>query len=216
MKIVTAQEMRDIEARAQKEFGMSEEYLMENAGRSIANELLDNFYTEICGNKKILIICGSGGNGGDGLVAGRFLAEQGAYVCCYMVKRHKYKDVVQNNFDKAQTAKMHLAFITDLAELKERAAQAYLIVDCLLGIGLDKEVSPVYKEIINIINEADAKRISVDVPSGLNADTGAAMGAAVKADYTYAMGFVKKGCETGKEYCGALKPLSIGLPEDFI
>ena len=99
----------------------------------------------------------------------------------------------------------------DLTELKESVSSADIVVDCLLGIGAAGAAKGIYKEIINVINDSRAIKISADIPSGMNADTGETLDPAVKADYTYAMGFLKQGCQKNQAQCGQIKVLSIGL-----
>jgi NAD(P)H-hydrate epimerase len=91
----------------------------------------------------------------------------------------------------------------DLADLKISLQNTDAVVDALLGIGAEGAPRGIYKEIIDLINKSAAIKISIDVPSGFE----------VKADYTYACGFIKEGCAAGN--CGKIKILDIGLPEEL-
>lgn len=222
MRVVSVKEMREIENAAVKKYGIAEDVLMEHAGRSMAEEILNTFLLEGKDNKKIIIVCGHGGNGGDGLVCARYLLERGAEVYCYIIKPQKpYKELVLKNLKRAFFSHLSVKEIetpADLEDLKKSLKNSFLIVDALLGIGFEGEVRGLYKQTVDIINASCGRVVSADVPSGLNADTGVAGGSVVRAGETYALGFLKKGlfANHAKEYTGEIKVLPIGLPKDLL
>ncbi|ACC99019.1 Carbohydrate kinase, YjeF related protein [Elusimicrobium minutum Pei191] len=218
MKTVTSQKMRELETAAVKEFGIDEDVLMEHAGRSAAEEILNCFLSENK-EKKVIIVCGHGGNGGDGLVCGRYLMERGVDVYCYIIPpfQGSYKGLVLKNLKRAFFSHLSVKEIyQNLSDLKNSVADAYIVIDALLGIGFKGEVKKNYKETIEVLNSSPSIKIAFDIPSGLNADSGQNEGAVFKADYTYAMGFAKQGCLKAKDICGEIKVLNIGLPKELL
>ncbi|WP_424245414.1 NAD(P)H-hydrate epimerase [Elusimicrobium posterum] len=225
MKTVSISEMREIENLAMTKYGINEDLLMEHAGRSMAEDILNNFLPddrESKDDKKVIVVCGYGGNGGDGLVCARYLIERGVQVYCYIIKPAKeYKVQVMKNLKRAFFSHLSVKEIesaADLEELKNSANNAFLIVDCLLGIGFEGEPRGFFKDAINIINAAHKTVLSADGPSGLNADNGKAGETVIKANTTYSFGFIKNGFlkEEARPYVGEIKVLPIGLPAQLL
>lgn len=214
MKTLTALQARKLDFKATGRFGMPVALLMENAGRAVSREVL-----KVIGRKKlkVAVICGKGNNGGDGFSAARHLMAKGIDVDIYLCgKISEVKEEAKANLDILLRLKKKI-FIVNKASLKrfKRRLSGYgLIVDSILGVGLRGNVKGVILEVINIINQAGAPVLSVDLPSGMDADTGEALGAAVKADSTITFVAPKKGMVklAGRKLCGHIVVSDIGFP----
>ena len=199
MRAVTAAEMREMDRRTIEEFGVPSYELMERAGRAVADEA-----ARLAGPpaKKILILAGKGNNGGDGLVAARYLHEKGYLVQILLFSEgKKLKADPARNF--VANAKLgipcrivgeHFAWET----VPELLREPEVVVDALFGVGLDKPVGEPYRGLIEILNREKKKVVSVDIPSGLDSDTGTILGSCVQATLTVTMGLPKKGFYEGE------------------
>lgn len=219
MKVITVREIIEIEDLAEKKFSVLRQELMENAGKNSAR-WIENFAAKKSLPKKILIVCGSGNNGGDGFVCARYLYESGFFVSIIFVsKESKLKGPAKNNFNKIKkNKKTRIIKAGNVKKLKEISGlfdDAVLVVDCILGTGIKGEVSGFYKDLISFLNSISNPVISLDVPSGLDADTG--KGFCVKAYATLAMGLPKVGLlkTCAEENVGFLHTINIGIPEEL-
>lgn len=198
-RVVTRAEIEEIDRKAIEELGVPSYELMERAGRVVGDKA-----AELAGppSKKILVLAGKGNNGGDGLVAARYLHEKGHSVQVLLFSEgKKIKADAARNF--AANAKLsiptrvvggHFAWET----VPELFGKSDLIIDALFGVGLDRDLEEPYLGLINKINRSGRKVLSVDIPSGLDSDTGQIHGACVKADVTVTMGLPKKGFYEGE------------------
>lgn len=212
MKIATVAEMRAMDRRAVEEFSIPEEILMENAG--LSSFFIISHKAGING-QKCAVICGPGNNGGDGLVVARCLHANGAKVSVFFAGDTKrFTGAAKRNFDIMSRFPVNMRRIESAESIKHEIMQSELIVDALLGTGLDRNVSDIYRDMIFLINESGKKILSLDIPSGINGDTGEIMGAAVKADYTVAYGLPKIGnmLYPGYSHCGRLYVSHISFP----
>lgn len=183
-KVLTVLEAKRLDSRAIKRFGVPVALLMENAGRAVSMEAL-----RIIGSKKlkVAIICGKGNNGGDGFSAARHLMAKGVNPDLYLCAGFsEVKGEARVNLNILLKLKKKIFIINDksLMAFKKRLASYGLIVDSIFGVGLKGVVKGIIAEVINIINQSNARVISVDLPSGIGADTGKVLGTAVKADTT--------------------------------
>lgn len=216
MKVVTAAEMRRIEDQAISGLKIAGELLMENAGAAVARAALA--MVGPAGGRKVLIVSGKGNNGGDGYVAARHLASAGIPVSLAMVgDPGQISGYARTNYDIVINMGLPLSIIreaTDLAQLSSLAAAADLVVDALLGTGVRGPVGGVTAEVIRIVNESGTPVLAVDLPSGVDADTGEVCGVAVKARQTVTFGFWKRGLllYPGAEFAGEVRVADIGLP----
>ncbi len=213
-EIITVSQAKDFDFKAKYEFGVPALLLMENAGRAISEEALKF----VSGRKlRVAVFCGKGNNGGDGLCAARHLISSGVPVDIYLcasvreVKREAGANlrIILRMKHKVFTVKQK-----DIPELAEKIKGYRLIIDALLGVGLNGPARGIIFSAINLINLSGAHVISADIPSGLDADTGRVLGAAVKADSTITF-VAKKKCMVipgiGR-LCGKIKVCNIGLP----
>ena len=212
--ILSTKEIYEIDRLTEEKFGISHLILMENAGRSVA-EIVKNIFGDLEG-KKIAVICGKGNNGGDGFVAARYLFNWKADVRVYFKGDPKeYKKISFTNFNIL--CKMGIMLFEWEKIKKEELEKMDLIVDGIFGIGIKGEVKGREKNLIKMINESKKEIVSIDIPSGLDADTGKILGEAVKADVTVSFGFGKKGFYTGEgpSVCGRIEIVDIGYPRFF-
>jgi len=235
MKVVTTEEMRRVEREADAG-GLTYATMMENAGRAVAESCQRIGVTD----KRILVLVGPGNNGGDGLVAGRYLHDAGVYVTFYIWKRRTEGD---ENFRLAAERDIPTLWAEEddgLATLRRVLGESDVIIDSLLGTGVARPIEGSLKKILIVVGEEIRRRretkrkeplfspslpsfaalpslpvlLAVDVPTGLDCDTGAIDPATVPADLTVTFGFPKRGqfLFPGAEYVGRLIVADIGIP----
>ncbi|MEM3956109.1 MAG: NAD(P)H-hydrate dehydratase [Candidatus Bathyarchaeia archaeon] len=212
-KVITTKEMRALDINAEY-FGISRLQLMENAGRCVAEEVASRAKQR---DIRIAAFCGLGGNGGDGFVAARHLICMGFKVDVILAGRAS--DIVNEEARKNWKALSSLHRLLNIIEVYDSSlipdVKADIVIDALLGIGLERPPRPPISWLIRKINEMDSYRVAVDVPSGLNSDTGEVLGEAVKAHLTVTFHKAKPGLLKAKEYVGELIVRSIGIPEEI-
>ncbi len=202
-----AAQVRELDRAAIEDFSISGITLMELAGKS-AYELMRGKWPEA---KSIVVLCGPGNNGGDGYVLARLAHAEGISVKLQQVGDHgKLKG------DALTAAKHYFTDGIQAEPFDENALdECDLIVDALLGTGLDREVTDQWQTVIETINHSDIPVLSLDIPSGLNTDTGQVMGCAVRADATITFIGLKQGLFTGQgvEYAGQLYFNNLDVPD---
>ena len=216
--VMTRDEVRAFDAWAINELGIPGVVLMENAGRSCA-ELIKE---ELAGaaNPKVCIFCGTGNNGGDGYVIARHLLNSGFEVVVVVCgDRNKIKGDAKKNLDILERLsqlikQLNLKGSNIPGQVETFSANADMLVDSLFGTGLSGQLSDEYKQLIESINAQHCPILAVDIPSGLDCDTGKHLGAAIKANYTVTFVAVKKGftsTNTAAPYTGEIFVASIGI-----
>ena len=211
MKVVTAEEMRDIDRMAIKGYGISGTVLMERAGLVVAEKI-----RELYERRKVIVLSGGGNNGGDGIVAARNLHEWGWNVKITLLSReNKLSPDCLKQYKIAKKAGVAIEFRDYITGKDLHSA---LVVDAIFGTGLSKNITGKTAEIISFINASDSPVISVDIPSGISSDTGQIIGEAVRADYTITFGLPKRGhlLFPGAEYAGKFFIEDIGFPEELL
>jgi len=216
MKIVNVNQMRQIEEDCAK-IGLPPSTLMENAGRAVAEEVKKILGT--VDQKHVLLLIGPGNNGGDGLVAARYLHDWGARVSLYLFTQRPPDDP---NFKLVQERGVSYIEITqdgNLGKLDELLMSADTVIDALFGTGKSRPLRGVFMQAMDLVGRAKKKRadlgiIALDLPSGLDADTGAVDPVCLHADYTITLGFPKPGLfnSPGKERAGEITVADIGIP----
>ena len=204
MFLARAEDIKKLDKLASEKYGIPESQLMENAGKSIFDKICDNFR-----ESKFAVFCGKGNNGGDGFVVARLLKEAGCDVKIYLTHdAEEHSPVSKIAFDKLQKG-IEILKVTDDVD-----ADA-IIIDALLGISVSGAPRGNIKTAIDKIVSMKNTVISVDIPSGLSADTGDAPGSVIKADYTYTLALDKVGLNTdlGRKLCGKKQVLDIGIPD---
>jgi NAD(P)H-hydrate epimerase len=206
-KTVSVKKMQELDREAIEARGILSIALMENAGKAVSEIALSEL--KDIKDKKVAIFCGYGNNGGDGLVAARHLFNEGVKVNVYLIgKRADLKNDSKINACLLEGIGVKICEISRPVNVDSN-----LIIDAIFGIGLKGEVKRPAKDIIIDLNKKSVPVISVDVPSGLNADTGKASGCSIKADITVTMQFPKKGFykNKGPEYTGKIIVADIGI-----
>jgi hydroxyethylthiazole kinase-like uncharacterized protein yjeF len=215
--VMTRDEVRAFDAWAINTLGIPGVVLMENAGRSCA-ELIEDKLKDIAG-QKVCIFCGTGNNGGDGYVIARHLINHGIKVTVVVCgDRSKIKGDAKTNLDIVEQMGESVELLNpsdrDIAGRVEHfCAGADIIVDSLFGTGLRGQLSDEYKRLIESINACESPVLAVDIPSGLDCDTGEPLGEAIKAAWTMTFVAVKKGFLSANavQYTGEIFVASIGI-----
>ena len=228
MQILLAEEMRALDRAAEEEIGIPGLVLMENAGRAVADaaeKLLGS-----CCHKKVLIFAGKGNNGGDGSGAGRWLHNRDAEVT--LVLACTAEELSGSAADELQyyiACGATVLEVTDaddnlrFAEIENLAFQADILIDALMGTGFSGKMRPLFIRLCGCINRVKEKNpackvLAVDIPTGVNADTGEVDGSAVRADTTVTMALPKLGLYLypGAEHTGAVQVADIGMPASLL
>lgn len=186
---ITAEQMRHYDSYTINKIGIPSLVLMERAALAVRDEVLNAFPLYL---DHVVVVAGSGNNGGDGLDVARLLHIAGVKVTILNVGNPDHASAEHQTQEKI-CQYYQIPETTDLAVLK----QASLIIDAMFGIGIDRPVTGAYADAINAINQSDALVVAVDMPSGINTDTGEIMGTAVKADATVTFAFNKVGLTKG-------------------
>lgn len=203
--------------------GLSRLCLMESAGKSLAEEVGKIAVYTFSKPVKVVIFTGSGGNGGDGFVAARYLLNRGYDVDIYMLKDNIRSPYSKTNLEILQNMKprlsrlniFNLKTLDDIndCEVAKSKDMEYVIVDGLLGTGINGMLQTNIKRAIEVINQSDGVKISVDVPSGMDPLTGEVNDLAVVPDYTISFHKIKDGVrDADEELVGGLVTADIGIP----
>jgi hydroxyethylthiazole kinase-like uncharacterized protein yjeF len=215
--VMTRDEVRAFDSWAINTLGIPGVVLMENAGRSCA-ELIEEKLADTT-DPKVCIFCGTGNNGGDGYVIARHLVNSGFSVTVFIVgDRNKIKGDAKVNLDVLESMgqmieQMNLTDGNIVERVKTFTAGADMIVDSLFGTGLSGQLSDEYNQLIKSLNSLNCPVLAVDIPSGLNCDTGQPLGIAIRADYTVTFVALKKGftTEEATQNTGEIFIASIGV-----
>ena len=219
MKIVTGTEMQTLDRRTITEAHIPSAILMERAGEGIVRHLEQ--HCRPLRGKTITILCGKGNNGGDGLVVARLLHRRRARI--HVMLLTPITDLSRD------TAAMYRRFIRvagrsaiirfrSADQARPLLASSDILIDALLGTGLSSVVTGTYREAIDVINSAGKPVIAVDIPSGLQADTGAILGRAIRATLTITCGLPKLGLyvNEGIDQAGIVRVVDIGIPSAYV
>jgi NAD(P)H-hydrate epimerase len=216
MKLVTAEEMRTLDRLTIERYGTPGHVLMERAGRGAAQVARRCFPRLTAKGRRVVIVAGKGNNGGDGLVIGRWLRRAGVRTEVVLLGRAaELSGDAKRMLDAYARGRAAIREFVDggLGALQKTLESADLVVDAIFGTGLDKPVGGLHGEVIELINASGVPVFAVDIPSGLNADTGVPMGTAIQAEATATFGFAKLGqaLYPGARYCGQLAVVDIGI-----
>lgn len=208
MELLNQKQMYQADKMTIETLGIPGETLMENAGQAIVSEIVKNWGI----STQIVVLAGTGNNGGDGIVIARRLLNLGYQVQLWLIPpEEKVRDVAKVHLElyhRHQYPVFHYG-----EELYPAIQQADLIVDALLGIGMSGELRPPYDRIVQEVNQSKAKVVSVDIPSGVNAEQ-ATVSQAVRADITYTVQYPKQSAflYPAASYYGMLQVVDIGIP----
>lgn len=213
-RYVSPEEMRRIDGFAINTIGIPGVALMENAGRAV----FDAAYAGLAGrDMPALVFCGRGNNGGDGFVVARHLLNNGIETHVFLVgamSKIKREALVNLRILRKMGAPINRITKKALPELRRRMKRCGIVIDALLGTGLSGEVTGLYRDVIELINEAGCSVLAIDIPSGLDGATGKPLGIAVVANMTVTFQLPKKAFENplARNYTGQLKVVDIGIP----
>jgi len=226
MRVLNKNLSQELDRVASNNYGISSIHLMEIAGKVSADQIDKDFPSK--NQRKAIIICGPGNNGGDGFVIARLLFTYGWIVDVFVLSEiDKYKDAAYENLkillncseNSKNQIKVHIS--CDSKQIIDNISQLnpHIIVDAIFGVGLTKPIEGYISEIINYINNSNIAPVySIDIPSGISADTGEILGVAIKAEKTITFSNPKVGhlLYPGKSYTGELIIEQIGIPEELV
>jgi NAD(P)H-hydrate epimerase len=220
MYLVTAKEMRELDRLTIEEYGTPGLVLMERAGAGAAEALLEQF-PHVC-QSSVLVLAGKGNNGGDGFVVARLLKQQG--VKCEVVliaKKSDLKGDALHNLNAFLKMRGRVTEASDPAQLdvvQKKLSRCGLVVDALLGTGLNSPVRGWLAGVIDLVNASGVPVVAIDIPSGLDSDRGEPLGTAIQAELTVTFGYPKLGQigDPGALYVGRLAIVDIGIAPEAI
>ncbi len=226
MQYLTVKKINRIDRLASEKYGIPSIILMENAGRSVAEETIKTLKRKKpAKTQKIAVLCGSGKNGGDGFVAARYLYNYGYQVKVYLLKNpNNISGDTLTNYTILKKIGVETKLISPskLNSLSSELKKANCIIDAIFGTGIKGKVTGLPAQIIKMVNQTkkvitSKPVISVDLPSGLDGDTGFPLGKCVKTTVTVTMGYPKKGFlnPEAKKYLGKLIIADIGYPRNI-
>ncbi len=220
MKVCTPDQMREIDRATIEDRGVPGLQLMERAGSGAAKALRDKFGDPA--GKTVYVVCGKGNNGGDGFVVARYLREWNAHVRVFsLAAPEDLTGDAAANFKRLRTTGQEVVRLDgafDMSEFAKALAAADLIVDAIFGTGFRGVPRAPIDAVIDAINRAPAPAVALDVPSGVNGETGSAEGVAVDADLTPTFGLPKLGLllYPGRSLAGDVAVIDLEFPHDII
>ena len=220
MKVATAEQMQELDRKTIETYRIPGVVLMENAGRG-TTEAISSFFPDLQ-RRKVVIFAGKGNNGGDGFVIARYLLNRNVAVKVYLLADpNVLRGDAEINFQAFKRMKGEVIPVPSSMEfqkVKKDLERFDLIIDGIFGTGLDAEVRGYYREVINHLNSLQKPIVAVDIPSGLDANTGKPLGTAVRATLTVTFGLPKTGhlVSPGVDYVGQLKVIDISIPRILI
>jgi ADP-dependent NAD(P)H-hydrate dehydratase / NAD(P)H-hydrate epimerase len=218
LPILSAQQMRAFDRHASDALGVPSLELMENAGRGAAEGIQRLLPQNLSKQPKVVVVAGAGNNGGDGFVVARRLLGAKIPVETFLaLPVAKLTGDALTNYQALIEAGATVTELEgDLAPLATALEAAELVIDALFGTGLDRDITGFVAQLIELVNSSACLRIALDLPSGLDSDTGRVLGVAVRADYTFTFAHRKLGLCTprGSVYAGCVEVCDIVSPND--
>lgn len=220
MRILNAEQMREADRRTIHDIGIPSLVLMENAGRQVA-AALESLYSDL-DERHVAIICGKGSNGGDGFVVARTLQQRGVAVSVFLVGQvAEVRGDARTNLQILGRIGLPLVEIADEGQWELHVSEisaSDLIVDALFGTGLRTALSGIYETIVADVNELGTPVVSIDLPSGMSADTADLIGDAIEASVTVTLGAPKLPLvlPPAERQAGEVVIADIGIPPEVI
>jgi ADP-dependent NAD(P)H-hydrate dehydratase / NAD(P)H-hydrate epimerase len=218
LPVLSAQQMRAFDRRATEVLGVPSLELMENAGRGAAEGIVRLQSAGAEPAPRVVVVAGAGNNGGDGFVVARRLAGASVLVETFLALpvSKLTGDALSNHRALVETGATVTELADDTAPLAIALARADVVVDALFGTGLDRDVTGFLARVIEAVNAAPGRKVALDLPSGLHADSGRVLGVAVRADYTFTFAHPKLGLCTplGSALAGQVEVCDIVEPND--
>ncbi len=219
MWLVTPEQMQTLDRRTIQEAKIPGTTLMERAGTGVVTHLLQHYGSPK--GKHVMVFCGKGNNGGDGLVVARLLQSKGAHLSVILMAPYQELSKDAKTMYRRFTTKAkpsQILVLPSQEKLLSLAQKAHILIDALLGTGLSSSVREPYATAIKTMNTSHAYTVAVDIPSGLDSETGAILGTAVNADLTVTFGYPKIGLYVGDaiDQVGHIEVVDIGIPKTFV
>ncbi len=219
MNVVTAEEMRRLDADALTTYGIPVAILMEQAGMGVVREMERRFGDPA--GRTVVVLAGKGHNGGDGLVAARHLLQRRALVRVFLTfpaDASRGDTTTQSRILRNLGGRLLDPSVYDRAQFRSALQEADLVIDALVGTGLSAPITGLAADLIADLNASGKPVIAVDIPSGISADTGEALGSAVRAALTVTFALPKRGhfLPPGSDHTGELRVVDIGIPRKAI
>ena len=213
-KTLTVKQIQTLDDVAICQYGVPSIALMENAGKAVADETLRQLKKKP--SAKVVVICGLGNNAGDGFVVARHLLNAGIRTDVYLIgSARKLKQDAAINYNILRSIKYPVQEIKDVSPgMVKKFESADVFVDAIFGVGLNREIKGVFKDVVEAVNGYAKKVVAVDIPSGLDGTTGNIYGVCIKANTTVTFSFAKKGFlkKEGPKHVGKIKVVDIGIP----
>ena len=206
--IVNAKEMKLCDQNTIQYYGVPSMVLMERAALKTMEVILDGNYQ----TKQVLIVCGVGNNGGDGMALARLLAQKGSTVAILLIgDTKKFTPESKKQYEICQQYRIPFVSLLEL-----ECISYTLVIDALFGVGLSRNLTGEYYDIIEKLNQIHADKVAIDIPSGISADSGVVMGTAFRADTTITFGYRKLGLVLypGVDYSGNIVVADIGIDDN--
>lgn len=216
MRITSSENFRKVDNYSIENIGIPSIVLMENAALKIVSNI------DLQLNNRFVIVCGKGNNGGDGLAVARHLHCLNKEVEVFIIEKSKNgtKDF-KINYNILKNMNLNIKTIRDYEDLdylRESIMKSDMVLDAIFGIGLSRKIEGIYKDTISVINENSKSTLAIDVPSGLNANTGEIEGVCIEANTTVSFEMYKEGFLTyyRDKYLGNIIIESIGIPREVL
>ena len=219
MWLVTPEQMQELDRQTIQDAKIPGTTLMERAGTGVVTHLLQHFGP--LKGKKVVVFCGKGNNGGDGLVVARLLQDKGAHLTVILMAPHKELSKDAKTMYRRLNKKIkpsHILVLPSQETLESLIQDAHILIDGLLGTGLSSSLRDPYSTAITAMNASPAYTVAVDIPSGLDSKTGAILGTAIQADLTVTFGCPKIGLYVGDaiDQVGHIEVVDIGIPIEYV
>lgn len=217
---LTREDSRTLDNFTIHSIGIPGMVLMENAGRGITQAILEILQER--GGLAVYVLAGKGNNGGDGFVVARYLLNANLDVRVFHIaKEDEYSGDAERNFQILKQLTDQIYHVPDVQTLNELTADMFaadVLLDALLGTGIKGAPRAPYDEFIEWINSYNAPTVAVDIPTGVDANSGQIPGNAVQAEETVTMGFTKTGLlfSPGREFSGQVSVVDIGIPDQAL
>ena len=219
MWLVTPEQMQQLDRRTIEEANIPGTTLMERAGAGVVTHLLQR-YGPLKG-KKVVVFCGKGNNGGDGLVIARLVQSKGAHPRVILMA--PYKELSKDAKTMYRRLRKNLTPSHILVQPRQEILEslthdAHILIDGLLGTGLSSCIRDPYATAIKTMNASHTYTVAVDIPSGLDGETGKILGTAIQADLTVTFGYPKIGLYVGDaiDQVGHIETVDIGIPDEYV
>ncbi|WP_251860783.1 NAD(P)H-hydrate dehydratase [Clostridium sp. Marseille-Q2269] len=216
MRITSSENFRKIDTYSIEKIGIPSIVLMENA----ALKVISNIDLEL--NNRFVVVCGKGNNGGDGLAIARHLQCLNKEVEVFIIEKSKNStEEFKINYNILKNTNTNINTIRDYEDLdylRERIINSDMTIDGIFGIGLSRKIEGIYKDTISLINENSRITLAIDIPSGLNANTGEIEGVSIEADMTVSFEMYKEGflAYDRDKYLGNIIIENIGVPKEIL